>query len=47
MGVVQRTSPIGTTTLLKEGKSFDPVTGTYNDVPYLEKKSLMGTTTTV
>jgi len=49
IGAVQRTSlpVIGETVLPKEARIFDKQTGTVDTVPYLEKKTLQGTSTIV
>lgn len=46
-GVVQRTWPIGTTPLPKQGRVFNANTGTFDNVPYVDNKKITATTTTV
>ena len=47
MGVAQRTGPIGSTSLPKVGRVFDPSTGTFDNIPFVDHKTIFGTTTTV
>ncbi len=46
-GLVTRTVDLGTTAVPKVGKVFDPSTGTFDNVAYVENKKIVGTTTTV
>ena len=47
LGVAQRSVPLGVTTLVKEGRAFDPRNGTFNTVGFVENKQIVGLTTAV
>jgi hypothetical protein len=47
MGLVQRTYDIGSTPVPKVGRAFDPATGTFSSVPFVENKKIVATSTTV